>query len=222
MAFCMSIFLVTLDNVVKIFKIFHDIYPNPKIPLNFVNDYTFAVAVLLSAQTTDEAVNKATARLFKIAYTPEKMLEIGENELKNFIKSLGLYNNKAKNVIAMSEMMIEKFDSKLPTTREKLEMLPGIGRKSANVLLNNIFKIPSIAVDTHVKRLSNRIGLSDSDNLLKIENDLTIKIPQQYISTASITLQTHGRIICLAKSPKCVKCQIAHLCKKNNVVSKYN
>ncbi len=208
---------VFMELFTEVFRILHDTYKDLRIPLNYVNDYTFAVAVLLSAQTTDEAVNKATADLFEIANTPEKMLELGENELKNFIKSVGLYNNKAKNIIEMAEILVEKFNSQLPSSREDLESLPGIGRKSANVLLNNIFGIPCIPVDTHVKRLSYRIGLSNSQNVKKVEDDLNKGVPKKYVPTASIALQTHGRRICMAKTPRCDICPIKHICLKRLV-----
>lgn len=201
------------SEIAEIFERFELENPNPTSELMAPNDFTFAVAVLLSAQTTDKAVNKVTPELFKVADTPKKMLDLGIAKLKEYIKSIGLYNNKAKNIMSLSQMLVEQYDSKLPNTRDELEKLPGIGRKSANVISNRLFKEPNIAVDTHVLRLSNRIGLSQAKNPLDVEKDLIKVIPQRFHKNASDWLVLHGRYICTAKNPKCEDCFLFDLCE---------
>lgn len=196
----------------SIFEIFRRNDPNPKSELDYINEYTFCVAVILSAQSTDRAVNLATPKLFEIASNPREMLELGEIELKEYIKTIGLYNNKAKNIIKLSYILETQYNSKLPNTRDELEKLPGIGRKSANVIMNQIFEMPYIAVDTHVLRLSNRLELSDSSNPIKVEEDLTKKIPLEFHIHASDWIVLHGRYICTAKNPKCQECCIRKYC----------
>ena len=188
------------------------LFPSVSSELNSINNYTFLIAVLLSSQTKDKSVNAITEKLFKIASTPEQMLELGLDNLKNYIKTIGLYNNKAKNIIALSKVLVEQYNSEVPLDRDILESLPGIGRKSANVILNNIFNAPYIAVDTHVARVSKRLGLTNNTNVIKIEKDLYKVIPSKYHNTASDLLVMHGRYTCTARNPKCSKCILKDIC----------
>lgn len=189
------------------------LFPSVSSELNSINTYTFLIAVLLSAQTKDKSVNVITEKLFKVASTPEQMLELGLNNLKDYIKTIGLYNNKAKNIIELSKILVDQYNSVVPLNREALESLPGIGRKSANVILNNICNAPYIAVDTHVARVSKRLGLTENTNVNKIEKDLYKIIPNKYHTTASDLLVMHGRYTCTAKNPKCNKCILRNICK---------
>lgn len=198
--------------VVEIFERFREDNPNPTSELIAHNEYTFCIAVLLSAQSTDKGVNKATAELFKIADTPEKMLALGIDNLKEYIKTIGLYNNKAKNIMLLSEKLINEHNSKLPKTREELELLPGIGRKSANVIMNRLFRGECIAVDTHVLRVSNRLGLSKKKTPLEVEKDLLEIIPKEFHKNSSDWMVLHGRYVCSAKKPKCEDCFLSDLC----------
>lgn len=200
----------------KIFSIFQQQNPEPKTELKFINHYTLLVAVVLSAQSTDVGVNKATKKLFTIASTPEKMLELGEENLKKYINTIGLYNNKAKNVIALSKILVEKFNSEVPENLEVLQSLPGVGRKTANVVLNCAFGHPTIGVDTHVFRVSNRIGLVNEKDVLKTELALLKNIPQKWQQHAHHWLILHGRYICTAKKPKCEICPINQYCQYAN------
>lgn len=197
----------------KLCEIFECTMPNPTTELNFTNKYTFSIAVILSAQSTDKSVNKITNELFKVINVPQDTVKLGEEKLKNYIKSIGLYNNKAKNIIALSKTLIEKFNSELPLERDVLETLPGIGRKSANVIMNQICQAPFIAVDTHVKRTVNRIGITSSLSPISIENDLIKIIPAQYHKNISNWLVLHGRYICMAKKPSCDTCKIRDICE---------
>ncbi len=200
----------------KIFSIFQKQNPEPKTELEFLNHYTLLVAVVLSAQSTDVGVNKATKKLFAVASTPEKMLELGEENLKKYINTIGLYNNKAKNVIALSKILVEKFNSEVPENLEVLQSLPGVGRKTANVVLNCAFGHPTIGVDTHVFRVSNRIGLVSEKDVLKTELALLKNIPQKWQQHAHHWLILHGRYICTAKKPKCEICPINQYCQYAN------
>jgi len=200
----------------KIFSIFQTQNPQPKTELQFTNHYTLLVAVVLSAQSTDIGVNKATKNLFTIADTPKKMLKLGEEKLKNYINTIGLYNNKAKNVIALSKILVEKFNSEVPENLEILQSLPGVGRKTANVVLNCAFGHPTIGVDTHVFRVSNRIGLVNEKDVLKTELALLKNIPKKWQQHAHHWLILHGRYICTARKPKCLECKIQELCQFNN------
>lgn len=201
----------------EIFEIFKNINPEPKSELNYTNPFTLLVAVALSAQTTDKSVNKATEELFKIADTPEKMVTLGEEKLISHIKSIGLYKNKAKHVIAMSKMLISNYNSTVPNNREDLEKLPGVGRKTANVVLNVIFNQPTMPVDTHLLRISPKIGLAEGKTPLEIEKSLLQRIPPKFMEHAHHWLILHGRYICTAKNPKCTECPINHLCAKNQI-----
>lgn len=201
----------------EIFEIFKNINPEPKSELNYTNPFTLLVAVALSAQTTDKSVNKATEELFKIADTPEKMVTLGEEKLISYIKSIGLYKNKSKHVIAMSKMLISNYNSTVPNNREDLEKLPGVGRKTANVVLNVIFNQPTMPVDTHLLRISPKIGLAEGKTPLEIEKSLLQRIPPKFMEHAHHWLILHGRYICTAKNPKCTECPINHLCAKNQI-----
>jgi endonuclease-3 len=187
--------------------------PEPKTELEFVNTYTLLVAVILSAQATDAGVNKATRALFAKVDTPQKMLDLGEEGLRQYIKTIGLFNAKAKNVIGMSRMLVEHHAGEVPADRDALEKLPGVGRKTANVLLNCAFGQPTMAVDTHVFRVSNRIGLTQAANVVECERQLLERIPKDYLFHAHHWLILHGRYICVARKPKCGSCVIRDLCE---------
>ncbi|MFZ5691097.1 MAG: endonuclease III [Pseudomonadota bacterium] len=195
------------------FRRFQSVEPAPKGELQHVNAFTLLVAVVLSAQATDAGVNKATPALFAAADTPEKMVALGEAQVRDFIKTIGLYRNKAKNVIALSEKLIAEHGGIVPGDREALEKLPGVGRKTANVVLNMAFGQPTMAVDTHVFRVSNRTGLAPGKNVLEVELKLLDAIPQEFMMHAHHWLILHGRYVCLARKPLCEKCIIADLCR---------
>ncbi len=186
--------------------------PDPAGELHYKNQYTLLVAVVLSAQATDKGVNKATEPLFKKIDTPEKMIKLGEPKLHNAIKTIGLYRNKAKNVIALSKRLVEDFNSQIPTTREDLETLPGVGRKTANVVLNIAFKEPTIAVDTHIFRISNRTGLAPGKTPLAVEEGLLKVVPDEFRLHAHHWLILHGRYVCKARTPECYDCVVSDLC----------
>ncbi len=187
--------------------------PEPKGELNYVNPFTLLVAVVLSAQATDAGVNKATAELFRIADTPEKMVALGLDEITRHIKTIGLYRNKAKNVLALSRQLIETQNSTVPQNRAQLEALPGVGRKTANVVLNIAFGQPTIAVDTHLFRVANRTGLAPGKDVLEVERGLERRIPQRYMLHAHHWLILHGRYVCKARKPECGRCLIEKYCK---------
>ncbi len=197
----------------QIFEIWQKENPHPKTELIYSNNYTLLVAVVLSAQSTDIGVNKATKALFKIADTPQKMLKLGEEKLKKHINTIGLYNGKAKNIIALSEILIKQHNSEVPEDFEALQKLPGVGRKTANVILNCAFGHPTMAVDTHVFRVSNRIGFVSEPDVLKTELSLLKAIPKKWMNHAHHWLILHGRYVCQARKPKCEECKISGLCK---------
>jgi len=201
------------QDVEAIFGAFAAADPEPKGELDYVNAFTLLVAVVLSAQATDVGVNKATKALFQLADTPEKMVALGQAEIEDRIKTIGLFRNKAKNVFALSQQLIEKFDSKVPEDRESLESLPGVGRKTANVVLNIFFKQPTIAVDTHLFRVANRTGLAPGNTPLDVEMGLLKVIPDQYMLHAHHWLILHGRYICKARKPDCWRCIIRDWCR---------
>lgn len=201
------------ETIDKIFTIFSQDNPHPQTELIYVNDYTLLVAVILSAQSTDVGVNKATKALFAVADNPYKMVAIGEENLKKYINTIGLYNNKAKNVIALSKILIEKFDGKVPIDLDILQTLPGVGRKTANVVLNCAYGYKTIAVDTHVFRVSNRIGLVKEKDVVKTEIALMKNIPEKWQQHAHHWLILHGRYVCVARKPKCNQCKIVDLCE---------
>jgi endonuclease-3 len=196
----------------EMFRRFAAANPDPKSELEYKNPFTLLVAVVLSAQATDAGVNKATRSLFKIADTPEKMLRLGEEKLREHIKTIGLYRNKARNVILLSRQLIDVHGGTVPREREALEALPGVGRKTANVILNVAFGEPTLAVDTHVFRVANRTGLSHGPTSAAVEADLLEEIPPQYGLHAHHWLILHGRYVCKARRPECPSCLIRDLC----------
>lgn len=196
-----------------IFERFHVDNPEPKGELDYVNAYTLLVAVVLSAQATDVGVNRATKKLFQIADTPEKMVALGEDRVREEIKTIGLYKNKAKNVILLSEQLIRDHGGDVPEDRDALEALAGVGRKTANVVLNIFFGHPTIAVDTHLFRLGNRIGLAPGKTTLDVEKAMEKAVPAEFALHAHHWLILHGRYICKARKPDCRNCVIYDLCK---------
>jgi endonuclease III len=186
--------------------------PNPRGELDYINPYTLLVAVVLSAQATDVSVNKATEALFKVADTPAKMLKLGEARLKDYIKIIGLYNTKAKNVMALSRILEEQFGGAVPQDRETLQTLPGVGRKTANVVLNVAFGQPTIAVDTHIFRVGNRTGLAPGKDVLAVEHALAKRTPDKYKRNAHHWLILHGRYVCKARKPECPRCVVSEIC----------
>ncbi|MCI7037072.1 MAG: endonuclease III [Spirochaetia bacterium] len=204
--------LLSKKDIIEIFTRFQKMNPEPKSELVAPNAFCLLVSVALSAQTTDKAVNKATADLYKIADTPQKMVELGEKNLIGFIKSIGLYRVKAKHVIEMSKMLCEKFGGKVPGTREDLESLPGVGRKTANVILNVVFKKPTMPVDTHLLRICPKIGLACGTTPLEVEKSLVERIPEKFMQHAHHWLILHGRYVCTARNPKCDECVINDIC----------
>ncbi len=194
------------------FRRLETVNPEPECELDYVNPYTLLVAVVLSAQATDVGVNKATKALFAVADTPAKMVELGEAKLRELIKTIGLFNAKAKNVIALSEKLIAEHAGQVPRDRAALEALAGVGRKSANVVLNVAFGEPTIAVDTHVFRVSNRTGLAPGKTPLEVEKRLLEVVPEKWTRRAHHWLILHGRYVCLARKPKCPECVVRELC----------
>ncbi len=205
----------TLPEIYQILDILKSKDPNPKSELNYHNAFTLLVAIVLSAQSTDKGVNKATCELFKIADTPQKMLDLGIDELKKHIKTIGLYNNKAKNIMELSARLVKDYDNEVPSEREALESLPGVGRKTANVLLNVWWNHPTVAVDTHVLRLAKRLDLSDGTTPLAVENDLN-KLSDDYKLHLNHWLVLHGRYICKAQKPNCSACPIFKHCNSSD------
>ncbi len=187
--------------------------PIPRGELAFINPYTLLVAVVLSAQATDASVNKATVPLFKRADTPAKMLKLGEARLRDYIKTIGLYNSKARHIIALSEILVREHGGQVPHQREKLEALPGVGRKTANVVMNVAFGEPTIAVDTHILRLANRTGLAPGKTPHEVEQKLLKRVPEAYKLHAHHWLILHGRYVCKARKPDCPRCVIRDLCR---------
>jgi len=197
----------------EIFRRFSVQRPEPKGELAHVNPFTLVVAVALSAQATDAGVNKATKALFAVADTPEKMLALGEEKVGEYIRTIGLWRNKAKNVIALSRKLVDEFGGEVPRTREELVTLPGVGRKTANVVMSMAFGIPTIAVDTHIFRIANRIGLAPGKTPDEVEENLMRVIPDEYLFHAHHWLILHGRYTCKARKPDCEACVIADLCR---------
>lgn len=205
---------MTPSNIPKIFATLQKNNPTPTTELIFDSNFELLIAVMLSAQATDTSVNKATAKLFPIANTPEKILALGENELKKYIRTINYYPTKAKHILKTCEILIEKFNSQVPNKRINLESLPGVGRKTANVTLNTAFGESTIAVDTHIFRVSNRIGLTNGKTPREVEDQLTKIIPKKYLRDAHHWLVLHGRYICTARNPKCDECPIQKWCDK--------
>lgn len=200
------------DQIAEFFARLRKQNPNPRGELDYINPYTLLVAVALSAQATDVSVNKATEPLFKVVDTPEKMLKLGEARLKDYIKTIGLYNTKAKNVMALSRILVEQHGGKVPEDRATLQTLPGVGRKTANVVLNIAFGQPTIAVDTHIFRVGNRTGLAPGKDVLAVELALEKRVPEKYKLHAHHWLILHGRYVCKARKPECPRCVVSDIC----------
>ncbi len=207
------------DAVREMFRRLADANPSPKGELEHVNAFTLLVAVVLSAQATDAGVNKATRGLFAAADTPDKMVALGEDRVRDLIKTIGLFRNKAKNVVALSQALIAKHGGEVPRDRDALEALPGVGRKTANVVLNSAFGEPTIAVDTHLFRLANRLSMAPGKTPLEVENGLLLVIPPEYLLNAHHWLILHGRYICKAQRPQCEICPINDLCSAPDKVT---
>lgn len=203
---------MTRDNARILFQRLRDNDPAPETELYYTDPYTLTVAVALSAQATDEGVNKATKKLFPIADTPQKMVALGEEKLGSYIRTIGLWRNKAKNVIALSQMLLDEYGGEVPQDRDELEKLPGVGRKTANVVMNVAFGAPTIAVDTHIFRVSNRTGLAPGKNPLQVELALEKAVPAEFLQHAHHWLILHGRYVCKARTPDCAACSITDIC----------
>jgi endonuclease III len=205
--------LISKPEVETFFALLKKANPEPKTELDHTNPFTLLVAVVLSAQATDKGVNKATAALFKVADTPAKMAALGEDGLIPYVKTIGLYKGKAKNVIALSKLLVERHGGAVPKSREALEALPGVGRKSANVVLNVAFGEKTIAVDTHIFRAANRTGLAPGKDVREVEDGLMQIVPPAYLLHAHHWLILHGRYTCTARLPKCPVCVVADICR---------
>ena len=201
-----------IATIEKVFNLLSKDYPNPQTELKYINHYTFLISVMLSAQATDISVNKATKKLFKIVKNSKEMVELGETNLKKYIKTIGLYNAKAKNIIKLSKILLSKYNNKIPKDFESLISLPGVGNKTASVYQNSILNVPRIAVDTHVFRVSNRIGLTKSKTADLTQISLERIVPKKWLMTAHHILIFHGRQICKARKPLCNICSINKIC----------
>lgn len=204
---------LTRAQISELFGRLRELNPKPRTELEYSTPFELLVAVALSAQATDIGVNKATRRLFPVANTPEAILALGEDRLKRYINTIGLYNAKAANVIAACRILVKKHHSVVPQTREELEALPGVGRKTANVVLNTAFGQPAMAVDTHIFRVSNRTGLAPGKNVRQVEDALVKVIPDEFLLDAHHWLILHGRYVCKARKPECAGCVIADICR---------
>ena len=209
---------MTKKQIQTFFERLREQRPHPETELNYSNPFELLVAVTLSAQATDVSVNKATDKLFPVANTPEQIYALGVEGLKQYIKTIGLYNSKAENVIKACQILIEKHNSQVPENRADLEALPGVGRKTANVVLNTAFGQPTMAVDTHIFRVGNRTGLAVGKNVLEVEHRLVKVIPKEFIIDSHHWLILHGRYTCIARKPKCAECIVSDVC---NSVDKY-
>ena len=204
---------MTNSDIANFFAVLAAKNPEPKTELRYSSPFTLLIAVLLSAQATDVSVNKATAGLFAQASTPQDMLALGEDKVRELIKTIGLYRNKARNVIKLCEILIDKHQGEVPTGREALEALPGVGRKTANVVMNEAFGEPTIAVDTHIFRLGNRTGMAAGKTPDQVEAALLRRVPKEYLKSAHHWLILHGRYVCKARKPDCGKCTVRDFCK---------
>ncbi|HAU1605864.1 TPA: endonuclease III [Legionella pneumophila] len=200
----------------EIFKRLQKQNPHPTTELKYSTPFELLIAVMLSAQATDVSVNKATAQLFRVANTPQALLDLGLDRLKEYIKSIGLYNSKAQNIMKTCEILIGQHEGQVPKQREALEALPGVGRKTANVVLNTAFGQPTIAVDTHIFRVANRIGIAKGNTPLAVEQELLKKVPHEFLHDAHHWLILHGRYVCTARKPHCKTCIIEDLCEYTN------
>ncbi|NND45296.1 MAG: endonuclease III [Xanthomonadales bacterium] len=199
---------------VEFFRRLREITPKPETELNYDSPFELLIAVILSAQATDVGVNKATRRLFKVASTPQAMLDLGLDGLKDHIRTIGLFNTKAANIMKTCRLLVEQHGAEVPRDRSALEALPGVGRKTANVVLNTAFGEPTIAVDTHIFRVSNRTGLAPGKTPLEVEKKLLRNVPPEFRQDAHHWLILHGRYVCVARSPKCTECIVADLCRE--------
>jgi endonuclease III len=197
----------------EIFERFREANPTPTTELEYSTPFELLIAVLLSAQSTDVGVNKATRRLYPVANTPQRILDLGLDELKSYISTIGLYNTKAKNVIATCQILVDQYGGEVPHSREALEALPGVGRKTANVVLNTAFGDPTVAVDTHIFRVSNRTKIAPGKDVDEVEQKLLKFVPKEFLHDAHHWLILHGRYTCVARTPKCWNCLIADLCE---------
>jgi endonuclease III len=197
----------------EIFRRFREANPHPTTELEYTTPFELLIAVLLSAQSTDIGVNKATRRLYAVANTPQKILDLGIDELKSYISTIGLYNNKAKNVMATCQILVDQYGGEVPESREALEALPGVGRKTANVVLNTAFGQPTMAVDTHIFRVSNRTNIAPGKDVDAVEQKLLKFVPKEFLHDAHHWLILHGRYTCVARTPKCWNCLIVDLCE---------
>jgi endonuclease-3 len=200
------------EKIVELFRRLRELDPHPTTELDYTTPFELLVSVILSAQATDVGVNKATRKLYPVANTPQAILALGEEGLKRYISTIGLYNAKAKNVIATCRILVEHYDSEVPRSREALEALPGVGRKTANVVLNTAFGEPTIAVDTHIFRVANRTGLAPGANVRVVEDKLNKVVPEEFRKDAHHWLILHGRYVCKARKPECPSCAINDLC----------
>ena len=198
--------------IAECFRRFRDANPQPTTELEYASTFELLVAVILSAQATDKGVNKATRRLFPVANTPAAILALGEDGLKDFIKTIGLYNTKAANILKTCQILIDEHGGEVPADRAALERLPGVGRKTANVILNTAFRQPVMAVDTHIFRVANRTGIAPGKTVLAVEKALMARVPPEYLLDAHHWLILHGRYICIARKPRCGACLISDLC----------
>ena len=208
----MTVKNMTKKQIQLFFERLREQRPNPETELNYSSPFELLIAVMLSAQATDVSVNKATDKLYPIANTPEQIFALGVEGLKTYIKTIGLYNSKAENVIKTCQILMEKHSSQVPDNRKDLEALPGVGRKTANVILNTAFKQPAMAVDTHIFRLGNRTGLAKGKDVLEVEQRLLKVIPKEFILDAHHWLILHGRYCCIARKPKCHECIVSDVC----------
>ncbi|NNP70588.1 endonuclease III [Acinetobacter sp. Ac_5812] len=208
----MSVKNMTKKQIQTFFERLREQRPNPQTELNYSSPFELLIAVLLSAQATDVSVNKATDKLYPVANTAQAILDLGIDGLKSYIKTIGLYNSKAENVIKTCRILVDQYQGQIPETRKELEALPGVGRKTANVVLNTAFGQPTMAVDTHIFRVGNRTGLAVGKNVLEVEDRLIKVIPKEFIIDAHHWLILHGRYCCIARKPKCGECIVADVC----------
>lgn len=208
------------DEIIIIFTRFKAQNARPETELIAPNEFTLLVSVVLSAQSTDKSVNKATFELYQKFSSPEDFLQLGEAGLIEYIKTIGLYRSKARHVMGLCRMLVDEYHSRLPRTREDLQRLPGVGRKTASVVLNVVYGEPTMPVDTHLLRIAPRMGLSSGTKPIEVENDLLKKIPREFLDHAHHWLILHGRYVCVARKPKCIGCIINDICKKNGVKNK--
>ena len=201
------------DKRIEIFELLKNENPNPQTELKYTSPFELLISVILSAQATDVGVNKATTKLYPVANTPQSILDLGIDGLKNYIRTIGLYNTKAENIIKTCDILIQQYEGQVPSTRTELEALPGVGRKTANVVLNTAFGEPTIAVDTHIFRVANRTGIAKGKTVREVEDRLLRLVPKQYKQDAHHWLILHGRYTCIARKPRCGSCIIHDLCE---------